>query len=334
MNVLVTGAAGFIGMHLSKRLIEEGYHVIGIDSLNPYYSVNLKNDRIENIGKINFDFYQIDLCDYQKLEDIFKSHQIEKVFNLAAQAGVRYSLENPHAYVQSNLVGFFNILELSKIFRVKHFLFASTSSVYGLNKSLPFQEDFDTDHPLTLYAASKKSNEVIAHSYSYLFDLPVSGFRFFTVYGPWGRPDMALFKFTKAILDGKPLDLFNHGDMIRDFTYVDDIVEGIYLASTKTPDRNDSFDFNNPPSSDSPSRYKIFNLGNSKPVQLIDYVKAIEANLGKKAKINNLPMQMGDVYATHASIEKISNWVNFSSGVSIEEGIKRFVDWYRSYYEV
>ncbi|KJS32197.1 MAG: capsular biosynthesis protein CpsI [Desulfatitalea sp. BRH_c12] len=334
-TALVTGAAGFIGYHLCKRLLSEGRHVIGIDNLNDYYDVELKNARLRQLtSDPNFDFHKIDLVDLEKLNEVFAKSSIDVVVNLAAQAGVRYSLENPHAYVNANIVGFVNILECCRHSHVKHLVFASSSSVYGANTNMPFSVHHNVDHPVSLYAASKKANELMAHTYSHLFDLPSTGLRFFTVYGPWGRPDMALFLFTKAILENKPIQVFNHGRMQRDFTYIDDIVEGVVRVMVNTPEPNPAWSGNTPDPGTSYKRYKIYNIGNNSPVQLSDFIVEIEKALGKTAKKQYLDIQPGDVPATYADIEDLMNDVGFKPATPLSEGIKNFVEWYRHYYHV
>ncbi len=332
-NALVTGAAGFIGFHLSKRLLDDGYRVFGVDNLNDYYDLTLKQDRLEMLNSYpGFTFFKTDLSDMDQLERIFKEYGIDVVVNLAAQAGVRYSLTNPHAYVTSNLVGFVNILECCRHQEVKHLVFASSSSVYGANTNMPFSVHHNVDHPVSLYAASKKSNELMAHTYSHLFDLPCTGLRFFTVYGPWGRPDMALFLFTKAILEGKPIDVFNHGKMRRDFTYIDDIVEGVIRVMKNSPDPNPQWTGDAPDPGTSYARYKIYNIGNNDPVELMDFIKAIEAALGKEAIKHFMDLQPGDVPATYANVDDLINDVGFKPATSVSEGIGKFVEWYKAYY--
>jgi UDP-glucuronate 4-epimerase len=332
-TAVITGAAGFIGFHLSKRLLEDGYQVLGVDNLNDYYDPNLKFARLEILkGFPGFSFFKTDLADSDGLARIFKDNPVDVVVNLAAQAGVRYSLTNPQAYVESNLVGFVNILECCRHHDVKHLVFASSSSVYGANTNMPFSVHDNVDHPVSLYAASKKSNELMAHTYSHLFDLPCTGLRFFTVYGPWGRPDMALFLFTKAILEGHPIDVFNHGKMKRDFTYIDDIVEGVVRVMKNLPEANPEWTGDAPDPGTSYARYKIYNIGNNNPVQLMDFIEAIENALGKKATKNFMDLQPGDVPATYADVDDLINDVGFKPDTSIEEGIGRFVEWYRDYY--
>ncbi|WP_243439419.1 NAD-dependent epimerase [Fundidesulfovibrio soli] len=334
MKFLITGAAGFIGFHLSRRLLGMGHTVVGLDNLNPYYSVALKKDRLKILQQSEqFTFVKADLSDQEAISSLFSTNQFTHVVNLAAQAGVRYSLENPMAYVQSNIVGFTNLLEGCRHNNVKHFVFASSSSVYGLNTNMPFSVHNNVDHPISLYAASKKSNELMAHSYSYLYGLPCTGLRFFTVYGPWGRPDMALFLFTKAILEDQPIQVFNHGKMRRDFTYIDDIVEGVVRVTQHIPTANPKWDSNNPDPGTSVCPYKIYNIGNNNIVELSAYIEAIEKALGKQAKKIMLPMQPGDVPATFANVDDLIEDVDFRPSTSIEYGISRFIEWYREYYK-
>ena len=343
MKILVTGAAGFIGFHLCKRFIKEGIEVIGLDNLNPYYDVNLKQSRISQLNKLSnklsnkFKFYEGDLVKSEDLEKLFKEanekkSKITEVIHLAAQAGVRYSLENPSAYIQSNLVGFFNIIDQSKKNEINHFYYASSSSVYGGNDKLPFKESDNVDRPISLYAATKKSNELIAHTYSHLFSMPTIGLRFFTVYGPWGRPDMALFKFTDSIINDKPIRVFNYGNMIRDFTYIDDVVDSIfYLLQRINSER--ILNKNNETNQINDSlKYKIFNVGNSNPIKLNDYIKAIELHLNKKADIVYEEMQPGDIESTYANTELLEKYIDFKPSTTIDFGIKKFIDWYLAYY--
>jgi UDP-glucuronate 4-epimerase len=326
----ITGSAGFIGFHVARKLLDIGNEVIGYDSINDYYDTNLKESRIEILKRYKtFQFVKADLCESKKLEAIFDNEQFEAVIHLAAQAGVRYSLENPRAYVDSNIVGFVNILECCRKYHVKHLIYASSSSVYGLNTKLPFSENDSVDHPASLYAATKKSNELMAHTYSHLFGLPTTGLRFFTVYGPWGRPDMAIFKFTKSILEGKPIDVYNNGNMKRDFTYIDDIVNGIVRVVDVVPKNNPENDYSNPATSKSP--FRIFNIGNNKSVELMNVISILETILGKKAIINFLPMQAGDVLETYADISSLHETVDFQPVTDIETGIRRFVEWFRTY---
>ena len=333
MRILVTGVAGFIGMHVAVRLLADGHEVIGIDNLNDYYDVRLKQARLAHIGSPNqFHFEKQDLCDRAGINRLFAERRPEIVINLAAQAGVRYSLENPHSYIESNLVGFTNILEACRHFKVEHLVYASSSSVYGLNEEMPFHEGQNVDHPLALYGATKKANELLAHSYSHLFGLPTTGLRFFTVYGPWGRPDMALFKFTDAILSGRPIDIYNHGQMIRDFTYIDDIVEGVVRLAMKPVESDKQFDAKNPDAGRSSAPWRIFNIGNGQPTPLMDYITALEQALGKEAQKNFLDMQPGDVMATASDTSRLSDWVGFAPNTSINEGVTKFVEWYRTFY--
>ncbi len=332
-TALVTGAAGFIGFHLSKRLLAEKRKVIGIDNINNYYDVRLKNDRLSQLREhTNFSFYKVDLADMDQLDAVFKKGPIDVVVNLAAQAGVRYSLENPHAYVNSNLVGFINVLECCRRHHVKHLVFASSSSVYGANTTMPFSVHHNVDHPVSLYAATKKANELMAHTYSHLYDLPCTGLRFFTVYGPWGRPDMALFLFTMAIIEGKPIKVFNHGKMKRDFTYIDDIVEGVTRVMAKIPEPNPHWNSNSPDPGTSYKRYKIYNIGNNSPVELSEFIEQLEITIGKNAKKEYLDLQLGDVPATYADVDDLINDVGFKPSTPIAIGIKEFVDWYKAYY--
>lgn len=334
-KVLVTGAAGFIGFHLSKKLCSLGYTVVGYDNLNDYYDVALKKSRLVILqAEDSFEFIQGDLTDSAAINDLFKKHSIEFVVNLAAQAGVRYSLTNPHAYLESNLHGFLNILEACRHNRVKHLVYASSSSVYGANKNMPFSVHQNVDHPLSLYAASKKSNELMAHTYSALYNLPTTGLRFFTVYGPYGRPDMALFIFTKSILEGKPIDIYNYGKMKRDFTYVEDIVEGITRLIPKAPAPNIHWSGLNPDPASSFAPYRIYNIGNNQPVQLLDFIEAIEEKLGEKAIKNLMPLQDGDVPETYADVQALIDAIDFKPSTSIHVGIGKFVDWYLDYYKI
>jgi UDP-glucuronate 4-epimerase len=335
MHVLVTGVAGFIGSTLAHRLLERGDTVTGIDNLNEYYAVSLKQDRLARlVSHERFTYIQMDIVDRPRVAELFAGHAFDAVMNLAAQAGVRYSIENPAAYIDANLVGFGNILEGCRHSKVGHLVYASSSSVYGANTKLPFSEEHNVDHPVSLYAATKKANELMAHTYAHLYKLPVSGLRFFTVYGPWGRPDMALFLFTKGILDGKTLPVFNNGNMIRDFTYVDDIVEGIVrvIDHPAEPDPNWSGDDPNPATSYAP--YRVFNIGNNRPIQLLRYIEVIEQCLGVKAKLEMMPMQAGDVPATTADVSALERAVGYTPSTPIEVGVARFVEWYREYYGV
>ena len=333
MTYLITGAAGFIGFHLSKRLLAQGKSVVGIDNLNDYYDVNLKKTRLRELEENSeFTFYKLDLVDREGVENLFSENKFDYVVNLAAQAGVRYSLTNPHAYIDCNIVGFLNILEGCRHNDVKHLVFASSSSVYGANTKMPFSVHHNVDHPVSLYAATKKSNELMAHTYSSLYKLPCTGIRFFTVYGPLGRPDMALFLFTRAILENKPIDVFNHGKMKRDFTYIDDIVEGVVRLIDKVPEPDPDWNGDNPDSATSYAPYRIYNIGNNNPVELMKFIEVLEDCLGKKAKKNLLPIQPGDVPETYAEVDDLAEDVGFKPATPIEEGIKKFVEWYREYY--
>jgi len=334
-KVLVTGAAGFIGSHLCIRLLERGDEVVGLDNLNDYYEVSLKEARLARFSNHeNFRFVKKELSDREAIEALFVEEKFDKVVNLAAQAGVRYSLENPHAYIESNIVGFTNILEGCRHNKVKHLAYASSSSVYGANETMPFSVHDNVDHPLSLYAASKKANELMAHTYSHLYALPTTGLRFFTVYGPWGRPDMALFLFTKAILEGKPIDVFNNGKMQRDFTYIDDIVEGVIRVLDNTAEPNVDWNGKQPDPATSKAPWRVYNIGNSSPIELMDYIGAVEKALGMEAKKNFLPMQAGDVPATSANVEALMNDVGFKPNTPVELGVKNFVDWYKGYYQI
>jgi len=333
-KILVTGAAGFIGSHLSIRLLERGDEVIGLDNLNDYYEVSLKEARLARFSDHkNFRCVKMDLSDRAGMEALFEEEKFDKVVNLAAQAGVRYSIENPHAYIDSNIVGFTNILEGCRHQQVKHLVYASSSSVYGANETMPFSVHDNVDHPISLYAASKKANELMAHTYSHLYGLPTTGLRFFTVYGPWGRPDMALFLFTKAILEGKPINVFNHGKMRRDFTYIDDIVEGVIRVLDHTAASNPEWNGKNPDSASSKAPWKVYNIGNSSPVELMDYIGAIEKALGMQAKKNFMPLQDGDVPATYANVDDLVRDVGYKPDTAVEDGVARFVAWYRNYYQ-
>jgi len=334
-QVLVTGAAGFIGFHLSKRLIADGYSVTGLDNLNDYYEVSLKQSRLNLLrAKANFTFAQVDLKDKAVIDQLFNDNAFNYVVHLAAQAGVRYSLTNPYAYLDSNLTGFLNILEACRHHEPEHLVYASSSSVYGANKKMPFSVHDNVDHPISLYAATKKANELMAHTYSSLYNLPTTGLRFFTVYGPYGRPDMALFLFTKAIIEGKPIDVYNQGKMKRDFTYVDDIVEGIVRLLPKAPKRDPSWDGKHPDPASSFAPYKVFNIGNNQPVELLRFIEVLEEKIGKKAIKNFMPIQPGDVMETYADIDALEEAVGFRPTTSIEEGIGKFVDWYKEYYKL
>ncbi len=333
MNILVTGAAGFIGFHLSRVLLARGDRVVGLDNLNDYYSVDLKQARLAQLTPHeNFKFVKMDLADNAAMSTFFGEHQFDAVVNLAAQAGVRYSLTNPHSYIQSNLVGFTNILEGCRHSKVKHLVYASSSSVYGSNTNMPFSVSDNVDHPVSLYAATKKSNELMAHCYSHLYQLPTTGLRFFTVYGPWGRPDMALFLFTKAILEGKPIDVFNHGKMKRDFTYIDDIVEGIVRVIDRTATPLPGWNGDNPDPRGSNAPYKLYNIGNNQPVELMTMIETLEKCLGKTTHKNMMDIQPGDVPATFADIDALIEDTGFKPATSIESGIANFVKWYRDYF--
>jgi UDP-glucuronate 4-epimerase len=335
MKILVTGAAGFIGMTTSLRLLARGDKVVGLDNLNDYYEVSLKENRLKRLTcQPGFRFVKLDVADRPGMEKLFAEEKFDKVIHLAAQAGVRYSLQNPHAYVDSNIVGFVNILEGCRHNAVKHLVYASSSSVYGGNTRMPFSEHDSVDHPVSLYAATKKANELMAHTYSHLYGLPTTGLRFFTVYGPWGRPDMALFLFTKAILEGRPIDVFNYGKMQRDFTYVDDIVEGVIRVTDRIAEPNPAYlsDEADPATSNVP--YRVFNIGNHNPVPLMDFIGAIEEALGRTAEKNLLPLQDGDVPATYADTALLDEWVGFAPATSVKEGVGRFIAWYRDYYKV
>ena len=335
MKILITGAAGFIGFHLSKKLLDQSYQIIGIDNLNDYYDPSLKQSRLEILGKYNnFNFHKVDLKDKAEVDNIFETYQPTHVINLAAQAGVRYSIENPYAYVDSNLTGFMNILEACRNYPVEHLLYASSSSVYGGNKVAPFSTNHNVDHPVSLYAATKKSNELMAHTYSHLYGIPTTGLRFFTVYGPYGRPDMAYFSFTKDILAGKAIKVFNHGKMERDFTYIDDIVEGIVKLIYKAPVAKEDWDESRDDLSESFAPYKIYNIGNNSPVPLMRFINALEAALGKEAEKIYMDMQPGDVLRTYADVTDLERDIGFKPSTSIEDGIKRFVDWYKEFYRV
>ncbi|NMG69591.1 NAD-dependent epimerase [Parazoarcus communis] len=335
MKILVTGAAGFIGMHASERLLARGDQVLGLDNLNDYYDPSLKESRLARLTpNAAFRFVKMDVADRAGMERLFAEEKFDRVIHLAAQAGVRYSLQNPHAYVDSNLVGFMNILEGCRHSKVQHLVYASSSSVYGGNTKMPFSEHDSVDHPVSIYAATKKANELMAHTYSHLYGLPTTGLRFFTVYGPWGRPDMALFLFTKAILEGRPIDVFNHGKMKRDFTFIDDIVEGVIRTMDHTAESDPDFDADRPDPGRSKAPFRVFNIGNHDPVELMAFVEAIERALGKQAEKNFLPLQDGDVPATYADTAELNAWTGFAPATSVADGVARFVDWYRSYYKV
>lgn len=334
-KILLTGASGFIGFHLSTLLLNYGYQVIGVDNLNIYYNPQLKEDRLSILQQNNnFIFHKIDLKDKPLLDDIFSTYRPDYVVNLAAQAGVRYSIQNPYAYVDSNIVGFMNILEACRNYPVKHLLYASSSSVYGGNKVAPFSTNHNVDHPVSLYAATKKSNELMAHTYSHLYGIPTTGLRFFTVYGPWGRPDMAYFSFTRDIIEGKPIKVFNHGKMERDFTYIDDIVEGIYRLIPLIPKANIVWDESKDDISTSFAPYKIYNIGNNQPVQLMKFITVLEDKIGKEAEKVFLEMQPGDVLRTYADVFDLEKDINFRPNTSIEEGLGKFVNWYKEYYKI
>ena len=335
MKTLVTGSAGFIGSAVSIKLLDKGDSVIGIDNHNDYYDPKIKEARLERLKKyLNYKHYKVDLSDRKRLAEIFKNYKIQKVVNLAAQAGVRYSMKNPLAYINSNIVGFAHILENCRQYNVKHLVYASTSSVYGANTKMPFSEHDNANHPLSVYAASKKSNELMAHTYSYLYQIPTTGLRFFTVYGPWGRPDMALFKFTKNILEEKPIDVFNHGKHTRDFTYIDDIVNGVIKILDNPATINVNWNGNQPDPASSKAPWRIYNIGNSKPIKLMSYIDALEKNLGKKAQINFLPLQPGDVQDTYADVYNLKEKFNYTPSTSVINGVAKFVDWYRKYYKI
>jgi UDP-glucuronate 4-epimerase len=335
MKILLTGAAGFIGMTTTLRLLARGDEVVGLDNLNDYYEVQLKLDRLARLTPHpKFRFVQMDVADRPGIERLFATEKFDRVIHLAAQAGVRYSLQNPHAYIDSNIVGFMNILEGCRHSKVQHLVYASSSSVYGGNTLMPFSERNSVDHPVSMYAATKKANELMAHTYSHLFGLPTTGLRFFTVYGPWGRPDMALFLFTKAIIENRPIDVFNHGNMRRDFTFVDDIVEGVIRVMDRPAEADPAYVSDTPDPGTSNVPFRVFNIGNNNPVQLLDYIGHIEDAVGKKAQKNMLPLQDGDVPATFADTDALHSWVGFKPGTPISDGVKKFVAWYRAYYKV
>ncbi|MEJ2617889.1 MAG: NAD-dependent epimerase [Ignavibacteriaceae bacterium] len=334
-KILITGTAGFIGFHLSKKLCGSGWEVAGLDNLNNYYDVNLKKDRLDILSPDkNFKFHKIDLGDREAVKKLFAEEKFDYVVNLAAQAGVRYSLINPYSYIDSNISGFLNILEGCRHNPVKHLIYASSSSVYGANTRMPFSVHDNVDHPVSLYAATKKANELMAHSYSNLYKIKTTGLRFFTVYGPWGRPDMALFIFTKNIIEGKPIDIFNNGKMKRDFTYVDDIVDGIIKLIPEVPEPNPDWNGDSPDSATSFAPYKLYNIGNNQPVELMKFIEVIEENIGKKAIRNYMPMQPGDVHATYADVDDLMSAVGFKPSTSIEDGISEFIKWYKEYYKI
>lgn len=329
----MTGVAGFIGMHSAKKLLDGGHEIIGIDNLNDYYDVTLKEDRLKTLeGYKNFKFLKLDIKDQKDVLDLFKKESPERVLHLAAQAGVRYSIQNPYVYIDSNIQGFINILEGCRAIKTEHLVFASSSSVYGGNTKVPFSEHDNVDHPVSLYAATKKANELMAHTYSHLYQIPTTGLRFFTVYGPWGRPDMSPMLFTKAILADEPIQVFNHGDMMRDFTYIDDIVASVNETLFKIATPNSNFDAHHPDPATSHAPYRIFNIGNSQPVPLMQFIETIEDALGKKAIKKMMGMQAGDIKVTSADTSELNHWVNFKPNTSIKEGVKRFVDWYKNYY--
>jgi UDP-glucuronate 4-epimerase len=350
VKILLTGAAGFIGFHLVNKLLKDGFEVLGLDSINDYYQVGLKYDRLTAAGIITdnlkynilvkstslelYSFIQLKMEDKDNLEMLFLDQKFDVVVNLAAQAGVRYSITNPSAYINSNIVGFANLLECCRHNQIKHFVYASSSSVYGLNENIPFNTDQSVDHPISLYAATKKSNELMAHVYSHLYGLPTTGLRFFTVYGPWGRPDMAMFLFTKAIIEGSPIQVFNEGEMERDFTYIDDIVDGVSRVVKSPATGNTNWNGLNPESSSSKAPYQLYNIGNSKPVKLIDFINAIENKLGKKANKIMMPMQPGDVHKTYAEVGELKSKLGYAPLTSVKEGVNIFVDWYLQYYKI
>ncbi|MFV7214051.1 NAD-dependent epimerase [Citrobacter cronae] len=334
MKYLVTGAAGFIGFHVSKRLLEAGHQVVGIDNLNDYYDVSLKQARLDLLVHPGFQFHKSDLADRESMSALFASGHFDRVIHLAAQAGVRYSLENPHAYADSNLTGFLNLLEGCRHNKIQHLLYASSSSVYGMNRKMPFSTDDSVDHPVSLYAATKKANELMAHTYSHLYGLPTTGLRFFTVYGPWGRPDMALFKFTKAMLEGKSIDVYNYGKMKRDFTYIGDIAEAIIRLQDVIPAPNGEWTVESGSPATSSAPYCVYNIGNSSPVELMDYIKALEEALGIDATKNMLPLQPGDVLDTSADTKALYDVIGFKPTTTVKDGVKNFVDWYRDFYKV
>lgn len=334
MNYLLTGVAGFIGSAVAKKLLAQGHQVIGVDNLNDYYDVALKQARLDNIPQASFTFVSLDIADRTAVAQLFEQEKFDRVIHLAAQAGVRYSLENPHAYADSNLVGHLNILEGCRNTKVKHLVYASSSSVYGLNAQVPFETNHSVDHPVSLYAATKKSNELMAHSYSHLYDIPTTGLRFFTVYGPWGRPDMAPFIFTKKILDGETIDINNHGDMWRDFTYIDDIVEGVVRIADVLPQRDDDWTVESGSPASSSAPYAVYNIGHGSPINLMDFIQAIESELGIEAKKNFRGMQPGDVYQTYADTQDLFAATGYQPKVGVKEGVAQFVAWYKKFYQM
>lgn len=334
-TILITGAAGFIGMHLTNRLTSLGHTVLGLDNLNDYYELQLKKDRLQQLERLdNFTFIECDLINKNKVDEVFEQYRPQYVINLAAQAGVRYSIENPYAYLDSNLTGFLNILEACRHYPVRHLLYASSSSVYGGNKVAPFSTNHNVDHPVSLYAATKKSNELMAHTYSHLYGIPTTGLRFFTVYGPWGRPDMAYFSFTKDIIEGKSIKVFNHGKMERDFTYIDDIVEGITKLIPRAPEPNPEWDESTDELGASFAPYRVYNIGNNQPVQLMKFINVLEEEIGKEANKQYMEMQPGDVLRTYADVSELERDIEFKPSTSIEDGLGKFVDWYKEYYNV
>ncbi|WP_048781934.1 NAD-dependent epimerase [Pantoea vagans] len=335
MNILVTGAAGFIGFHVTQRLLAAGHQIVGIDNLNDYYDVGLKQSRLDLIAQHpSFRFIKMELADRAAMASLFEQHAFQRVIHLGAQAGVRYSIDNPHAYADANLIGHLNILEGCRHHKIEHLLYASSSSVYGLNRKMPFSTDDSVDHPVSLYAATKKANELMSHTYSHLYNLPTTGLRFFTVYGPWGRPDMALFKFTRAMIAGDAIDVYNRGEMKRDFTYIDDIAEAIVRLQNVIPQRDESWTVETGSPATSSAPYRVYNIGNSQPTSLIKYIEAIEKALGVTAKKNLLPMQPGDVLETSADTEALYQAIGFKPQTGVEEGVARFVSWYREFYNV
>lgn len=334
MNYLVTGAAGFIGFHVTQRLLSAGHQVVGLDNLNDYYDVNLKRARLNQITSPDFTFIEGDLADREAIASLFAQHRFQRVIHLGAQAGVRYSIDNPHAYADANLIGHLNILEGCRHHKIEHLLYASSSSVYGLNRKMPFSTDDSVDHPVSLYAATKKANELMSHTYSHLYGIPTTGLRFFTVYGPWGRPDMALFKFTRAIIAGESIDVYNNGEMRRDFTYIDDITESIFRLQDIIPQKDSSWTVEDGSPATSSAPYRVYNIGNSQPVTLMAYIEALENALGMKAQKNMLPMQPGDVLETSADTQALFDVIGFKPQTGVEEGISRFVSWYRDFYKV